>query len=88
MTTFGIQTTNVGPVPVSDMEAISAEFVDRVNAFGGRDAYCAAFGIDRRNFDRYMKGRVPELPQLMVHLRNLGVDQGEFFASAVKRTQA
>jgi len=87
MTVFGTTPGSLDPVSMSDAEAVSAEFIHRVNLYGGRDAYCADFGFDRRNFNKYMKGRIPDTPTLLMHLRNLEVPADEFFAAVVARTQ-
>lgn len=73
-------------VPMTDAEAITAELNERVAAYGGINAYCRDFDLDKRNFNRYLTGRQMQTPELMRHLRNMGVPIGEFMESAVART--
>lgn len=87
MTVFGTTPGSLGSVSMTDAEAVSAEFVHRVELYGGRDAYCADFDLDRRNFNKYLKGRLPDTPTLLKHLRNLGVNPAEFFEAVVARTE-
>lgn len=78
---------NISNVGISDQEAIIAELNYRVEQFGGLTAYVNANpDVDRRNFHKYLKGRVPELTQLLRHLRNLNVKPADFFASVDART--
>ena len=66
--------------------AIAEEFADRIQTYGGLNAYCRDFNIDKRNFSRYLKEkRTPTLPKLMQHLANMGVPYGEFFDSVNER---
>lgn len=71
---------------MTDAEAITAELNERVAAYGGINAYCRDFDLDKRNFNRYLTGRQMQTPELMRHLRNMGVPIGEFMESAVART--
>lgn len=73
-------------VPMTDAEAITAELNARVTAYGGLNAYCRDFGLDKRNFNRYLTGRQMQTPELMRHLRNMGVSITEFMESAIERT--
>lgn len=81
-------TGSVSPVGMTDDEAIVAELIDRVDAFGGMYEYCRTFGVDKRNFSRYYKDRrLPDTHYLLEIIRNLDVPLSDFFASADKRTR-
>lgn len=86
-TMIAVGSGTVSAVGMTDDEALAAELAARIEAYGGLNAYCRDFDVDKRNFARYLKGsRVPGTPQLMQILRNLGVPFGEFFESADRRT--
>lgn len=86
-TIIGVPMTDPEP-PMTDAEAITAELNARVEAYGGVNAYCRDYDLDKRNFNRYLKGRQMQTPELMRHLRNMGVSVPEFMESAIARTLA
>jgi hypothetical protein len=88
----------VGAVSAIDDEqydwAISAEIAARVEAYGGLNAYCRDFNLDKRNFSKHIRGRklggrmVPSVPRtkaLMGHIQNFGITPNEFFDSVNER---
>ena len=68
--------------------AVTAEFAARVKAYGGTGKYTRDFGIDKRNFARYIAGtRAVGLPQIMQLVLNLGITHTEFFESVDERVR-
>jgi hypothetical protein len=80
-------TPTVEAMGMTDEEAIAVELQARIEAYGGINAYCRDFDLDKRNVARFIKEGAPKLKPLMAHIRNLGVDPTEFFASADDRAR-
>lgn len=72
---------------MTDEEAIAAELKARIMAYGGYSVYARDFDLDKSNVIRFIREGAPKLKPLMMHIRNLGVDPVEFFASADARAR-
>lgn len=96
MVSFGSGT--VDPMSMDDAErydwAITRELSDRVDKYGGMNAFSRDFGYDKRNLGKHLHGRsrdgkvqpsIPRTRLLMTYLTNLGVTPDDFFNSVNAR---